>query len=299
MSIPESQLEVWSNRGAETTAAATHHTVRLAINNGIWTNGVPDTYLQGSYRNSTNIRGDSDVDIVAQMNNFYYSNTDLLDETQIRAFKSAKVDAPYTWHDFLGEALAVFYKRFGFNAVARGKKCLTIAPEQGRLSADVLVCFEYRNYLRFRSLYDQQYVSGIIFYIPTEGRWAVNYPKQHIAKGEAKNASTYGRYKPTVRMFKNARSVLVENGELEKKKAPSYFLEGMLSNVPDSYYCGTYANRYVSILDWLCTAFSAGLPDKFTCQNGQQWLFGNTEEQWNAENASYTIGKLLDLWSGW
>jgi tRNA nucleotidyltransferase (CCA-adding enzyme) len=76
MAIPESQLRTWANRGAITTAKTTTDSVKNALNsyNG-WPSGIDfEVYLQGSYKNKTNIRGDSDVDVVAQLNSASYSN---------------------------------------------------------------------------------------------------------------------------------------------------------------------------------------------------------------------------------
>ena len=76
MAIPESQLEKWANQGAIITAKSTADSVKNALSSyDNWKDGVDfKVYLQGSYKNSTNIRGDSDVDVVAQLNSTFYSN---------------------------------------------------------------------------------------------------------------------------------------------------------------------------------------------------------------------------------
>jgi tRNA nucleotidyltransferase (CCA-adding enzyme) len=67
--IPEGQLATWSNSGAQTTAAATGRAIRDALNSptSLVRGRNKAIYLQGSYKNSTNIRGDSDVDVVVQL----------------------------------------------------------------------------------------------------------------------------------------------------------------------------------------------------------------------------------------
>jgi tRNA nucleotidyltransferase (CCA-adding enzyme) len=80
MPIPESQLDTWSRQGAVTTAKATHESIRNALTafsspiRQMFADGSAEIYLQGSYKNDTNIRGDSDVDIVAELNTTFYSN---------------------------------------------------------------------------------------------------------------------------------------------------------------------------------------------------------------------------------
>ena len=42
-----------------------------------------------------------------------------------------------------------------------------------------------------------------------------------------------------VRVFKNMRNTMIEKGLLADGVAPSYFIEGMLSNVPNDKFAGT------------------------------------------------------------
>ena len=76
MTIPQSQLQTWANQGATDAAERTHHSLKRALEAyKKWPDGVTyETYLQGSYLNSTNIRGDSDVDLVAELTSVFYSN---------------------------------------------------------------------------------------------------------------------------------------------------------------------------------------------------------------------------------
>ena len=83
MPIPESQLETWSHQGAVTTAKQTHESIRKALDPYIWPTGVKyEVYLQGSYKNTTNIRGDSDVDVVAQLNSTFQRDLSELPDYQ-------------------------------------------------------------------------------------------------------------------------------------------------------------------------------------------------------------------------
>jgi hypothetical protein len=301
MSIPESQLKRWSKRGAETTAKATHETIRLAISNTDWNGKTVNTYLQGSYRNKTNIRGDSDVDIVAELETVFYHDLSLLDEPQIKAFKSAYTDATYGWKDFHQDMMTALQERFGAKAVEAGNKCIKLQGENGRLPADVIVCLEFRRYTKFHTRDDQAFIPGIKFLVPSENRWVINYPKLHIKYGARKNSDsrTKGQYKRTVRIFKNARRYLVDQGELDKKVAPSYFLECLLYNVPDKHFKRAYDRSFPLILNWLSDMFASGKASNFICQNRQHDLFGNTPEQWSEENATKTITQLCDLWEQW
>lgn len=75
MSIPESQLITWTNQGSVTNSAITHNVLRNALARHNWSSVMRYTdYLQGSYANTTNIRGESDVDIVIECTSIYNDN---------------------------------------------------------------------------------------------------------------------------------------------------------------------------------------------------------------------------------
>lgn len=90
MAIPEKQLETWSNVGAEKAATDTYASIRAAIDaskSTVLKNFKYEVYLQGSYRNSTNIYGDMDVDVVVEATNFFYRDIDDLTDEQKTEYK--------------------------------------------------------------------------------------------------------------------------------------------------------------------------------------------------------------------
>lgn len=62
---------------------------------------------------------------------------------------------------------------------------------------------------------------------------------------------------------------MVEDGWLQEGVAPSYFLEGMLSNVPSNVYGSSYQQTVIN-----CFNHIYGMQDKsqLTCTNGIHWL---------------------------
>ena len=284
--IPESQLQQWSNQGATTTAKQTHESIRAALAPYNWPNGKPEVYLQGSYKNSTNIRGDSDVDVVVQLNSVFRNN---LTKEQKRRFIFAKAD--YTWGDFYSDVEQALTERYGAPKVRRGKKTLKV--ETPHLPADVVVCIQYRKYpSNPRSVDD--YIEGMTFYVQAETRWVVNYPKFHYENGAEKNKGTNQWYKPTIRMFKNARTHLIGRGA-PQDLAPSYFLECLLYNVPDNKFGGTLQNTFYNVISWLLEADLS----LFRCQNEQDALFGSSPEQWSEENAKRFLRYMVNLSENW
>ena len=125
--------------------------------------------------------------------------------------------------------------------------------------------------------------------------WVVNFPRLHHDNGASKGNRTRDRYKRTVRMFKSARNHLEATGQIISGLAPSYFLECLLYNAPDSAYQARFQDTYCSIVNWMNQAKL----ESMLCQNGQLYLFGQAEEQWSAENAKTLAAKLVNLWNNW
>jgi hypothetical protein len=305
MVIPEEQLETWAKQGAVTPAKATHESIRLALSHerspikDKITSGNVEVYLQGSYRNDTNIRGDSDVDVVVQLNSAFSYGIDALTQVEQQTFHQAHPgSATYGWSDFRREVIAALKTYYGAAAVDEsGTKAVKVKAGSGRLSADVLVCLQHREFSFFWAPEVQSHVEGVAFYATDTGRRIVNFPKQHYDNGVAKNdgANTDGWFKPTVRMFKNARTHLVEQELLASDTAPSYFLQCLLYNVPGTCFGTSYQHTYYNVVKWLRSADVGA----FVCQNGQLPLFGATPEQWSAEAAGTTAAALTHLWDTW
>ena len=140
MPIPESQLETWSHQGAVTTAKQTHESIRNVLNSHTWQSGVNfEDYLQGSYRNTTNIRGDSDVDVVTQLNSTFKSDLSELPDYQQTLHKLTHPRLTYLWRNFRSDVIVALRNYYGYSAVDdTGNKSLKVAEGSNRLPADVL-----------------------------------------------------------------------------------------------------------------------------------------------------------------
>jgi hypothetical protein len=281
MAIPESQLETWSHQGAIATAKMTADSIKNALDIfENWPDNIEyEVYLQGSYKNSTNIRGDMDVDVVAQLNSPFYSN---LSEEQKRCL--GLTSASYGWSDFKADVLRALKDYYSSSAITEGNKSIKVEASNESLPADVVVCTQYRKY---RSVNEYDFVEGITFWTRNERRQVINYPKHHYENGVTKHKNTVNCYKPSVRIFKNSR------GYISGDTTPSYFLECMLYNVPDSNFETSYQKSFLNILNCLNKANL----DNFVCQNEQLKLFGPTQEQWDIGQARFFINNLISLWN--
>ncbi|MGN7484987.1 nucleotidyltransferase domain-containing protein [Priestia megaterium] len=300
MSISKGTLEAWSSQGATATPKALREKIEKKLtgeNSKIQRKNQLDIYLQGSYRNNTNIYGNSDVDIVVQSDATFFSDVTELDTYEVSLYKSAFSDATYTWSDFKNEIIETLEDAFGKESVEVGNKSIKI--DDGSYEADVVPCFEYRKYISFGELESQrEYIPGIKFFTTKENRSVVNYPKEHYSKGAKKNQSVENRFKPTIRIFKNMKRKLIEKDMITKEEVPSYFLENLLYNVPDELFDNSeIANRVYDILKWLGdNRYSLS---EFICQNEQIYLFGSSQEQWNEVDAQKFINQIIILWNEW
>lgn len=295
MAIPETQLATWSKQGAITTAKTTHEAVERALRrHGPSVNY--EVFLQGSYRNTTNIYGDSDVDVVAQLKSTFQPDLSALDSTHQAAFHRAYPgSASYHWQNFRRDLLAALTAEFGPAAVTEGKKCLNVAGGNGRLSCDVVPCMEYRHYTSFTGVGPEQFIPGIIFWSQPDHRRIVNFPKPHYSNGVTKHQNTSKWFKPVVRMLKNARNAAIRKGYVIDGSAPSYFVECFVYNAPRAAFGGSYDDSYCNIVKWWANEDLSNL----SCQNGVTPLFGNTPEQWSETAAKQLISGLTGLWNDW
>jgi hypothetical protein len=283
MPISESQLDTWSRQGAVTTSITTHESVRHALAKANWRDGLSyEVYLQGSYKNDTNIYGESDVDIIIEMTSTFYSN--LTDEDK---GKLGITQASYSVIDFKRDVLQVLKGYYGDGQVTEGNKSLGIKPNSGRLSADVIACATYRWY---RSL--ELDTNGITFWAKDNNQ-IISYPRLHSEKCTSKNRSTDDRFKPTVRVLKNARSYLNDQGSLDMKLAPSHFIECLTYSLPDNKFETSYQSTLYNILIWF-VGFDF---NKVTFPSVDKSLFGNGYGQWPIDNAKKFMTALTQLWN--
>lgn len=237
----------------------------------------PQVYLQGSYANSTNIRGDSDVDIVVETQNIFYHNVPL----HLRQQYGIR-PAYYSWTQFHAEVLQALRGYYGVDNVADGNKAIRVHGNNNRLGADILPCTQYRHY------HSNGYAQGITFWT-RDGVQVVNFPRRHRENGARKNEQCAMRYKPNVRVLKNARN-------RAGNTFPSYFLECLVYNVPLNFIEPRFAPTFLNVVNYLASADDDAL-GSFWCQNEQQLLFGAALHQADLQSARQFLRALVHLWN--
>jgi hypothetical protein len=307
MAIPDSQLDTWSHQGAGVGSRDTYAAVKKALE-------APDTkyvgrnfevFLQGSYGNDTNIWAESDVDVVIRLDSIYYYDTTALTPQELAVFQGEFIAGTYPYADYKNHVAAALEKKFGADAKP-GNRAIKIKANGARRSADVVVAAEFRRYYSAISPLAQlaglglglsgplQYERGICFFTPS-GQ-VVNYPKQHSANCTAKHQATNEWFKPMVRILKNMRSKLVENGAIAQESAPSYFLEGLLFNVPDNKFGTSYSATFIAAINWILQADR----NSFKCANKQHDLVRDCIATcWPCGNCDGFRNEAVKLWNNW
>ena len=277
MPIPESTLAQWSHHRSAKASKQAHLAIRDALSTYQWPSQVRyEVFLQGSYKNDTNLRRDSDVDVVVRLAHELNPSVAALTGSDLASDASHKA-AHQQWQSFRRHALKAMRVRFG-DDVTSGRKTLKLNKGKLQADADLVVTLRYKG--------------GVSLYLPNERRWVVSFPQQHYQRGLKKERATNKRFKRTIRMFKAARNELARTGVLAKEGAPSYFIECLLYNVPNQLFESKLGATYTGILTWIEAKKLKG----FQSQSGQLPLFGPGQEQWTVEEARAFIRALRDMW---
>lgn len=302
MAIPSTQIDTWSKQGPIASSSTTYQSLKNALTDRrspvaeMIARGTVKIDLQGSYAHDTNIYGDSDVDVIVRHVDTFRSNKHTLPSVQFQIHEQVYPVASYEWEDLRRDVITALSNYYGGAYVdTSGKKSLKVLPNSGRLRLDVVPAISHREYSYFYGTSNHSREDGIAFKNTTTGDLIINYPNHHYDNAVAKQAATKDRYKGLVRIVKNMRSSLVEKGRLAKEEAPSYFLQGMIYNVPNEVFVADRQATTLEALRWLVNADFATL----VSQNEQHLLLGNAPEYWNPADAQKTLSELCFLWDNW
>jgi len=233
-----------------------------------------DIYLQGSYKNSTNISKSSDVDIVIELTSVYYPDLELLNEGQKSKYNSSRNSSNYKFAHFKSEVQKALVKEFGGKVIHRADKGIKFLEHDNYCNADVIPCFTHKQFTMFESYSNSRINEGIEF-ITDSGTTIINYPHQHYNSLTTKSQSTSGKYKETVRMFKTLKEELIANQKINDGVAKSYYIENLLFNLHDDYFKGTYSERFKKILNKLVKDYNDSLVGNYMCANNFQKLISS------------------------
>ena len=93
------------------------------------------------------------------------------------------------------------------------------------------------------------------------------------------------------------RSKLLNDGLIGEGVAPSYFIEGLLYNVPNNSFSGTYGNMVYNILNWLHQTTDR---TKLICANEHYYLLRDNDPVcWPVAHGEQFVNAVIRLWDNW
>ena len=243
-------------------------------------------FLQGSYRNNTNVRKDSDVDVgVLLTDTFFYDP--LPDGLTPESLGFGDSDYAYsTFKSDIGKALT---DHFGLNSVTRGNKAFNIRENSYHVEADVAAFYEHRRYNL-----DRKYYKGVELRTDKENNRIINWPEQHYSNGTEKNKETGTRYKSIVRILKSLSNHMTMN-KIVGADIPGFLIECMVWNVPNENFNSNYYTSDVrSVLAFLFNNTHTYEQCKHMVEvSHMKYLFGS-HQKWSSKQAHAFVSVAWD-----
>lgn len=279
--VTEEKLAGWTGPSSPTEKdkqERTERMIREAIDAHEEFDGYRDdfsVYAKGSYANNTNVKSDSDVDIVIECTDVCYWQEH--DPARGGHPAGSPYTGPWTPEKLRAEVAAALEKKFP-GAVTAGSTAFEVDASSARVNADVVPSFKYKLYFA-----DGTYRQGTKVF-KKDGTSIVNYPKLQLERGKEKNVRTNGLYKKTVRILKRLENELVAKGLTEE--VPSYLLECLIYNCPEEYFSrDTWRGTMRGCLATIFNSTMGAEPDKdrWMEANGSKFLFHRAQKWTRAQ----------------
>lgn len=237
MSVSEDQLAVWAKAPSETEESKCQNAVS-SVTSAIRKKFGQEVeiFLQGSYKNRTNIKKDSDVDIVVLHTGYYFPSDSFLSPEDKQIYWNNFKPSVYSYENFKNELNEVLVSQFGLNAIERKDKCIRIAGNSYRVDSDVVPAFEYHR------LKTHNTTGAVGIGLETDNGIIIDsYPNHHYQNGVTKNQETKEKYKSVVRILKNVRNELADKSVIKIEQMPSFLIECLAWNVYPHHHFDKYS----------------------------------------------------------
>lgn len=260
--VTEDQLAGWMGPSSATEQDKqdrTERMIREAIDaHAAFKGSDYSVYAKGSYANNTNVKSDSDVDIVVECHEVWYWEEH--DPSQGGHPARSPYEGEWTPEKLRSEVKAALEAKFPGSVVA-GTTAFRVNSSSSRVDADIVPCFNFKYYFS-----DGSFREGTKLFT-TSGGSIENYAKLQLTNGRSKNTRTNNDYKKTVRILKRLENAMVTAGV--HTEVPSYLIECLVYNCPDAHFGLSTWSQVVR--ECLATIFNQTLgsePD----ENSERWL---------------------------
>lgn len=285
----------WVAQGSVDASSRTYTSVKTALDRSAELRRLQyEVFLQGSYANSTNTRGDSDVDVVVMLTSTYMPETSRLSAVEQRKYESDRIPGTTSSGDFRSLVEQALRNYYDSGLIDPKNKCIKVKKRDGYVDADVVPAMQQRLFTSYPSLYGASYTEGISI-APLRGPRIVNYPKEQIKNGQAKNSRAAGNYKATVRQVKRLRRKAVSLGLLGADVAPGYLLECLISNVPDELFVNNPSDRLLRVVAYLHNFTASELQEAMWSADRVHKLFVTDPGDHSPYAAEHTLNVLWEL----
>jgi hypothetical protein len=238
-------------------------------------------YPKGSYPNRTNVVQDSDIDVSVEATSFqHHEMIHKAEGLTIQDFGLTPYTGPYHWQSLKDHVEQALVAEFGAAGVERGNKAILVKATSSTLPADVVACATTVVHTSRTASHRGVQIT------PDTGPVIVNYPKQHLDEGLAKNSATSKRYKRSVRILKRLENEMVKNHVITT--VPSFLIESLVWNCEKTTFAGqttwTDIIRAVIVEAYKHTETDAAGED-LTEANGIKYLF-HPSQKWTRGQAN-------------
>lgn len=287
--ISEDILKNWTKPPSNSEETKLNNAISIVLrtikNHELIPNSSYLLYGKGSYKNNTNVRNNSDIDVdIKYINCFTYS----LPKGKSKNDYNIVDKDDYDIKQFKNDVFKVLSERFGKENVKRKNKCINVKENTNRASIDIVPCFEHRRYYL-----DGSYSSGIKF-ISDKNEEIINFPEQHLLNGTKKNLNTMRRYKGLVRIIKKLRYKMKEDNIYCGKNISSYLLENLVYNVPDNIF--TYYTTWNDRLKFALIYLHDNTIKKNDCKDwitvSEMFYFMRGHYKWSVEDVNKCMNKM-------
>lgn len=194
----------------------------------------------GSYRNNTNIKLGSDIDVAVILNDAAYYEYPA-SGPPTRETLGVK-DADYGMADFRADVEKALVAKFGKAGVVVGEKTFNISENTSRLDADVTPFLQHRRYTG-QKLADGswQFFEGAEMRPRNDpNRRIINWHQRHYDEGVKRNDTTKRRFKRITRILKRLRNDMADTGTSDARTASaaasSFLIECLVYNATDKCF---------------------------------------------------------------
>lgn len=289
-SSPPSQTEEEKGKRAATMVRASIHEAGLLEEYTI------SVYPTGSYRNNTNIRLGSDIDIAVVLTSLVTYDLPPGLTSEMLGFRSSAL----SYEGFRLALQQSLQKKFG-NDFVDGNKTFKIKGNSYRLPLDVTPSIQYRQYTGKKNRDGSWAYHEGVQLRPKSAPHIINWHEDHYRKGVEKNKRTNRRYKRIARILKQLRDDMTASGTPSAKQsaesASSFLLECLAYNAPDRAYnqvAGSYYEDVKAVISSMWNKTKPGSQDaaQLTEVSERKLLF-TPEQPWSQQEAH---SFLLEAW---